>query len=409
MWARRCLGTSPGPPKATMWALRALAPAEVPPTTTPRRWASTRAAPSRVPATTIDSRSWLPPVMNTPVALATVSAGPGASASSRVAGRRGMTSAAPRSVNTCRYSSRISSPSEEAVAITAIRARRPPASCTKRLRMVRWPSLSSAPPMATRTPAPARLVSEAMSQSNKQTSYTCLMALTTTIQGMRVLVVEDEADLADAIARGLRREGYAVDVAYDGDEAVDKASVNDYDVVCLDLNLPRLDGIEVVRRIRADDVGQPTRVLMLTARDSTRDRILGLDEGADDYLVKPFDFDELKARVRALLRRDAGRSGAVLRVGDLELDSSRHDARRHGQPLPLTPKEFALLRYFMSRPGQVLSQEELLEHVWDENADPFTNTVRVTVMTLRRKLADAGDSQPIETVVGRGYRLREQP
>jgi DNA-binding response OmpR family regulator len=226
---------------------------------------------------------------------------------------------------------------------------------------------------------------------------------------MRVLVVEDEADLADAIARGLRREGYAVDVAYDGDEAVDKAAVNDYDVVCLDLNLPRLDGMEVVRRIRADDVGQPTRVLMLTARDSTRDRITGLDEGADDYLVKPFDFDELTARVRALLRRDAGRSGAVLKVGDIELDSSRHEAHRDGHPLALTPKEFALLRYFMSRAGQVLSQEELLEHVWDENADPFTNTVRVTVMTLRRKLADAGDNQPIETVVGRGYRLREQP
>ena len=235
------------------------------------------------------------------------------------------------------------------------------------------------------------------------------MALTATIQGMRVLVVEDEADLADAIARGLRREGYAVDVAYDGDEAVDKVSVNDYDVVCLDLNLPRLDGIEVVRRIRADDRGQPTRVLMLTARDSTRDRIAGLDEGADDYLVKPFDFGELQARVRALLRRDAGRSGAVLRAGDIELDSSRHDARRGGQQLPLTPKEFALLRYFMSRAGQVLSQEDLLEHVWDENADPFTNTVRVTVMTLRRKLSDAGDGQPIETVVGRGYRLREQP
>jgi DNA-binding response OmpR family regulator len=226
---------------------------------------------------------------------------------------------------------------------------------------------------------------------------------------MRVLVVEDEADLADAIARGLRREGYAVDVAYDGDEAVDKAGVNDYDVVCLDLNLPRLDGIEVVRRLRADDRRQSPRVLMLTARDSTRDRIAGLDEGADDYLVKPFDFDELKARVRALLRRDAGRSGALLRVGDIELDSSRHEARRDSHQLPLTPKEFALLRYFMTRAGQVLSQEELLEHVWDENADPFTNTVRVTVMTLRRKLADAGVGQPIETVVGRGYRLREQP
>jgi DNA-binding response OmpR family regulator len=226
---------------------------------------------------------------------------------------------------------------------------------------------------------------------------------------MRVLVVEDEADLADAIARGLRREGYAVDVAYDGDEAVDKAGVNDYDVVCLDLNLPRLDGIEVVRRLRGDPRRQAPRVLMLTARDSTRDRVVGLDEGADDYLVKPFDFDELKARMRALLRRDAGRSGAVAQVGDIELDSSRHEARRGGRLLPLTPKEFALLHYFMSRAGQVLSQEDLLEHVWDENADPFTNTVRVTVMTLRRKLADAGDGQPIETVVGRGYRLREQP
>jgi DNA-binding response OmpR family regulator len=225
---------------------------------------------------------------------------------------------------------------------------------------------------------------------------------------MRVLVVEDEADLADAVARGLRREGYAVDVAYDGDEALDKAAVNAYDLVCLDLNLPGIDGIDVVRRLRAD-AAEPPRVLMLTARDRTVDRVVGLDEGADDYLVKPFDFDELKARVRALLRRDAGRSGAVLRVGDIELDSSRHDARRDGHPLPLTPKEFALLRYFMSRSGQVLSQEELLEHVWDENADPFTNTVRVTVMTLRRKLADAGDGQPIETVVGRGYRLREQP
>jgi DNA-binding response OmpR family regulator len=224
---------------------------------------------------------------------------------------------------------------------------------------------------------------------------------------MRVLVVEDEADLADAIARGLRREGYAVDVAYDGDEAVEKLAVNDYDVVCLDLNLPRVDGIEVVRRLRADDRQQPPRVLMLTARDGTRDRVIGLDEGADDYLVKPFDFDELKARVRALLRRDAGRSGALLRVGDIELDSSRHEARRAGRQLPLTPKEFALLRYFMSRAGQVLSQEDLLEHVWDENADPFTNTVRVTVMTLRRKLAETGDGQPIETVVGRGYRLRE--
>jgi DNA-binding response OmpR family regulator len=225
---------------------------------------------------------------------------------------------------------------------------------------------------------------------------------------MRVLVVEDEVDLADAVARGLRREGYAVDVAYDGDEALDKLSINEYDVICLDLNLPGTDGIGVTRRLREERAG-PTapRVLMLTARDQPRDRVIGLDEGADDYLIKPFDFDELKARVRALLRRDAGRSGALMRVGDLELDTARHEARRAGHELPLTPKEFSLLRYFMSRAGQVLSQEDLLEHVWDEHADPFTNTVRVTVMTLRRKLGDAGDGQPIETVVGRGYRLRE--
>jgi DNA-binding response OmpR family regulator len=227
---------------------------------------------------------------------------------------------------------------------------------------------------------------------------------------MRLLVVEDEVDLADAVARGLRREGYAVDVAYDGDEALDKASVNAYDLLCLDLNLPGPDGIEVVRAVRkaAAESGAPSpRVIMLTARDRLADRVTGLDEGADDYLVKPFDFAELTARVRALLRRDAGRSWALLTVGDLELDTSRHEAGRAGRRLTLTPKEFALLRYFMSRPGQVLSQEDLLEHVWDENADPFTNTVRVTVMTLRRKLAEAGDDQPIETVVGRGYRLRE--
>lgn len=220
---------------------------------------------------------------------------------------------------------------------------------------------------------------------------------------MRVLVVEDEVDLADAVARGLRNEGYAVDVAYEGLEALEKAAVNDYDLVCLDLNLPGADGLDVCRRLKATEDGP--RVLMLTARDSLEDRVTGLDHGADDYLVKPFEFPELTARVRALLRRDGGRSGAVLEVGGLVLDTARHEARRGAELLNLTPKEFALLRYFMSHPGEVLSAEDLLEHVWDENADPFTNTVRVTVMTLRRKLDAPGYKQPIETVIGTGYRL----
>lgn len=248
---------------------------------------------------------------------------------------------------------------------------------------------------------------------------------------MRLLVVEDEVDLAEALARGLRQQGYAVDVAFDGEDALSHLSLNAYDLVCLDLNLPLVDGREVCRRLRTDPLYAPPddtpapRVLMLTARDTIDDRVIGLDEGADDYLVKPFAFTELTARIRTLLRRDASRTGAVLRVGDLALDTARFEATSGGRLLDLTAKEFALLRYFMAHPGKVLSQEHLLEHVWDENADPFTNTVRVTVGTLRRKLTgsvtDAADSpsrdrssnghnhQVIETVVGVGYRLRAAP
>ena len=224
---------------------------------------------------------------------------------------------------------------------------------------------------------------------------------------MRVLVVEDEQDLADAIATALRREGYAVDLAHAGDEALVKARVYPYDLICLDLNLPALGGREVCRAIRAEPRpdGTPTpRILMLTARAGVEDRIAGLDDGADDYLVKPFELGELAARARALLRRN-GDGRAPLRVGSLELDPVRHEASQAGDPLALTPKEFALLRYFMSRPGEALSEFDLLTHVWDENANPLTRTVRVTVMTLRRKLSGS----PIETVQGAGYRLRETP
>ena len=230
---------------------------------------------------------------------------------------------------------------------------------------------------------------------------------------MRILVVEDETELAEAIAKGLRREGYAVDVANDVSGAIDRLVVSAYDLVTLDLNLPDGDGLELARRVREDPAFAPLddetapRILMLTARDGVGERVIGLDQGADDYLVKPFAFAELSARVRSLMRRDAGRSGAVLAVGELQLDTARFEATRSGSLLDLTAKEFALLRYFMTHSGEVLSQERLLEHVWDESADPFTNTVRVTVGTLRRKITRDDDAEaPIETVIGAGYRLR---
>ena len=227
---------------------------------------------------------------------------------------------------------------------------------------------------------------------------------------MRILVVDDEPDLVAALARGLKREGYAVDTATSGEEALAKASWNPYDLVCLDLNMPDLDGLEVCDSLRTSSFqGVTPRVLMLTARDTIEDRIQGLDVGADDYLVKPFSFEELAARVRSLLRRDSGRTGSVIEIGPLQVDTSRHIAKRGERLLELTSKEFTLLRYFMSKPGQVISQSELLDHVWDEHADPVTNTVRVTVGTLRRKISVDDEVDLIETVVGSGYRLLEDP
>ena len=227
---------------------------------------------------------------------------------------------------------------------------------------------------------------------------------------MSILVVDDEPDLVAALARGLKREGYAVDTATSGEEALAKASWNPYDLVCLDLNMPDLDGLEVCNSLRTSSFqGITPRVLMLTARDTIEDRIQGLDVGADDYLVKPFSFDELAARVRSLLRRDSGGTGSVIEIGSLMVDTSRHIAKRGERFLELTSKEFTLLRYFMAKPGQVISQSELLDHVWDEHADPVTNTVRVTVGTLRRKISVGDEIDLIETVVGSGYRLLEDP
>ncbi len=229
---------------------------------------------------------------------------------------------------------------------------------------------------------------------------------------MRLLIVEDEQGLAEAVQIGLAREGYATDLAASRAEAEAKLAVTPYDLLLLDLTLPDGNGLELAAAVRSGEVdcvaGAETRILMLTARGSLSDRVRGLDSGADDYLVKPFAFRELTARIRALLRREVSASSAELRWGDLTLDTARQLAHRGERELSLTLKEFAVLRYLMTRPEHVVSSEELLEHVWDENADPFTQTVRVTVGTLRRKLTLEQEEPMLETVIGRGYRLRDQ-
>jgi len=217
---------------------------------------------------------------------------------------------------------------------------------------------------------------------------------------MRVLVVEDEQRLADAIARGLRAEGVAVDVAYDGTEGHEKSSYTRYDVVVLDRDLPGMHGDDLLAELVSS--GDITRVLMLTASSGVDARVGGLSAGADDYLSKPFAFPELVARVRALGRRATPAAPPVLRAGDVELDPAKHSVTRAGDAVELTRKEFGVLEVLLSAAGSVVSSEELLERVWDENADPFTTTVRVTVMTLRRKLGEPG---MIDTVVGAGYRV----
>jgi DNA-binding response OmpR family regulator len=223
---------------------------------------------------------------------------------------------------------------------------------------------------------------------------------------VRVLVVEDEEALADAIARGLRREGMAVDIAGDGGLALEKAATNGYDVVVLDRDLPVLHGDDVCRSLIASSpapgAAEIPRILMLTASGDLDDRVEGLMLGADDYLGKPFAFAELVARIRALSRRGSLAVKPVLEVADVVLDPARHYVTRAGRPLPVTRKEMAVLEVLIRAGGAVVSPEQLLERVWDEHADPFTNTIRVTVMNLRRKL---GDPPVIETVVGSGYRV----
>ena len=220
---------------------------------------------------------------------------------------------------------------------------------------------------------------------------------------MRILVVEDEKDLAEAIAKGLCQQGYAADIASDGEEALVMSDVNDYDVIILDLNLPRIDGVEVCRRIRASD--SPVGILMLTARAGLDDRVSGLDQGADDYLVKPFHFPELLARVRALLRREGVSRYPILRTSDLVLDPNALKGFFRGSEIVLTTKEFAILEYLMRNVGRIVSQEELLEHVWGEDANLFTHTIKVHIKNIRKKLNTAGGGDLIATIKGKGYIL----
>jgi DNA-binding response OmpR family regulator len=217
---------------------------------------------------------------------------------------------------------------------------------------------------------------------------------------VRVLVADDERVLADTVAEGLRRLSMAVDVVYNGDSALEKLGINRYDVAVLDRDMPRRTGDDVCRRIAGSDTG--TRVLLLTAAAGIRDRVEGLGLGADDYLTKPFAFAELVARLQALGRRSAPALPPVLEHDGIVLDVTRHTAARDGLTLSLSPKEYAVLHVLMRAEGRVVSAEDLLEQAWDENADPFTNTVRTTVMTLRRKL---GEPPVIHTMPRVGYRL----
>jgi len=224
---------------------------------------------------------------------------------------------------------------------------------------------------------------------------------------MRILVVEDERKVARFIERGLKEERFAVDVAPDGEEGLFRARSSDYDLIVLDVLMPKKDGFQVLRELRASRCR--ARILMLTARDSVEDRVQGLEGGADDYLIKPFAFAEFLARVRALLRRGANDSPVSLRALDLQLDLKSHKVTRAGKPVTLPAKEFAVLEYLLRHPNEVVTRTQLAEHVWDENFDSFSNVIDVTVYHLREKVDRGFQPTLIHTVRGAGYVLKTQP
>ncbi|MDO8525225.1 MAG: response regulator transcription factor [Candidatus Omnitrophota bacterium] len=223
---------------------------------------------------------------------------------------------------------------------------------------------------------------------------------------MRILVIEDEKKIADFIKRGLKEEGYAVDTAGDGENGLFLARTNDYDLILLDLMLPKIDGVEVCKRLKAGDkVAAP--IIMLTAKDAIKDKVTGLDAGADDYLTKPFAFEELLARIRAILRKKAEQAQAVkLEVDDLALDLATHKVTRSGKEIEMTSKEFALLEYLMRNAGKVVTRTMISEHVWDIDFDTFTNVIDVYINYLRNKIDSGSKKKLIQTVRGRGYIIK---
>jgi DNA-binding response OmpR family regulator len=222
---------------------------------------------------------------------------------------------------------------------------------------------------------------------------------------MRILVVEDERRLCNIIKRGLLEEGYAVDTAYDGEDAEYLAETTPYDLIVLDIMLPKKDGIEVCQELRLKKVNMP--ILMLTAKDTVEDRVKGLDAGADDYLIKPFAFNELLARVRALLRREGLSKSPRLQVGELTLDTLTREAWQAQRKIELTSKEYVILEYFMRHPNMVITRTMLEEHAWDYEFDSISNLIDVYIRRLRRKIEERGQNSLIQTVRGAGYRLRE--
>lgn len=222
---------------------------------------------------------------------------------------------------------------------------------------------------------------------------------------MRILVVEDEKKIADFIKRGLKEEGYAVDISSDGENGLFLAKTNDYDLILLDLMLPKLDGITLCKRLREAKMLAP--IIMLTAKDAVRDKVTGLDAGADDYLTKPFAFEELLARIRAILRKKGvAEKAAKLEVGDLSLDLQTHKVARGGKEIELTSKEYALLEYLMRNAGKVVTRTMISEHVWDIDFDTFTNVIDVYINYLRNKIDSGAKKKMIQTVRGRGYILK---